>query len=250
MATSPPITWQDESKELLSPRAIAGFVIGALAMFNGLALFLVVRRMMGAFTGDLPFLMLVVTGLVTFVIVTGLRTLWRHSFLEATPYDHWIYNRWMMGSSWLTLPLLALGLSTTPRDWLLWLPLIAADQFLSRGKLFTSFSSAKTATPTQLADDQIQQITRTRDAVGQETIHATLRADFQMGQRHATVYVGFCPPLATVPEITAEAADENVSECKIVQAFPHGARIDLRLASPAWEETSVTICLTASSQAT
>lgn len=242
MTISAPITWQDESKELLSPRALAGFVIGALATLNGLALFLVVRRMMGAFTVELPFLMLTVTALVAFAIVEGLRILWRHNLLGATPYEWWI--AW---GSWLTLPLLALGLSTTPRDWLVWLPLIAADQFVSRGKFFTGFSSAKTAIPAQLADDQIQQITRTRDAAGHETIHATLRADFQMGQRHATVYVGFCPPLATVPEITAEAADENVSECKIVQAFPHGVRIDLRLSSPAWDETRVTVYLTATS---
>lgn len=244
MTTSPLITWQDESKEFLSPRAIAGFVSGALATLNGLALFLVVRRMMGAFTVELPFLMLVVTGLVTFVIITGLRTLWRHNLLGTTPYEWWI--GW---GSWLTLPLLALGLSTTPRDWLVWLPLIAADQILSR-KYFLVGSSEKVATPAQLAGDQIQQITRTRDAAGHETIHATLRADFQMGQRHATVYVGFCPPLATVPKITVEASDENISECKIVQAFPHGARIDLRLSSLAWEETRVTVYLTATSQAT
>ncbi len=80
-------------------------------------------------------------------------------------------------------------------------------------------------------------------------IRAILRADFQMGQRHATVYVGFCPPLATVPEISVEAAAGNVSECKIMQAFAHGARIDVRLASPAWEETSVTIHLIAESSA-
>jgi hypothetical protein len=241
MATSAPITWQDESEELLSPRAIMAIVVGALATLNGLALFLVVRRMMGAFTSELPFLMLAVTALVAFALVLGLRILWRHNLLEAT--------LWITWSSCLTIPLLALGLSSSPRDWLVWLPLIAADQIVSR-KYFSGASSEKTAIPAQLADDQIQQINRTRDGAGHETIHATLRADFQMGQRHATVYVGFCPPLASVPEITAEAMADSVSECKIVQAFPHGARIDLRLASPAWEETSITIYLTASSQAT
>ena len=97
----------------------------------------------------------------------------------------------------------------------------------------------------RLSDNQLQQIIRTRDADGRETIKATLRADFQTGQRHATVYVGFCPPLATMPEITVESADGPSAELKIVQAFAHGARIDVRLTQIAIEQTNVTLNLVA-----
>ena len=76
-------------------------------------------------------------------------------------------------------------------------------------------------------------------AAGGEMVAARLRADFVAGQRNATVYVGFCPPLARVPEITIDPVEG--AEAKIVQAFAHGVRIDVRLAQVATEATSISL---------
>jgi hypothetical protein len=90
-----------------------------------------------------------------------------------------------------------------------------------------------------------QQLTRVRDESGAETIRGTLRADFIPGQRHATLHVGFCPPLAALPKIAAEPTDGPDATIKIVQAFAHGARLDVRLEDPADEPCSVLIEFTA-----
>ena len=37
--------------------------------------------------------------------------------------------------------------------------------------------------------------------------YEALRAEFAAGQRHATLHVGFCPPLASAPTVEADPAD-------------------------------------------
>lgn len=91
----------------------------------------------------------------------------------------------------------------------------------------------------------LQQLTRIRDEAGIETIFGTLRAEFAPGQRHATLHVGFCPPLAGVPSIEADPADGPDATVKIIQAFAHGARLEVRLTAPAAEPCSVLLEMTA-----
>ncbi|MDZ4658291.1 MAG: hypothetical protein SH868_12000 [Bythopirellula sp.] len=246
MTASAPTAWQlDSDKEHFSPRCAATLVIGVLVTLYAVALLLVARRMMGAFTAELSWTALLVTALTAFAATTGARILWRRTFPEPIVGDQWI--GW--GAS-LTLVLFAAGLSfpgNHERDWFIWLPLLICDQLL-RHRLFNS-SNLKTLPAKTLAlrlsGEQLQQIVRLRGADGHETIHATLRADFQAGQRHATVYVGFCPPLASMPEIVVEPSTGSAAEFKIVQAFAHGARIDVRLAQVAIEQTSLVLNLVA-----
>jgi hypothetical protein len=91
----------------------------------------------------------------------------------------------------------------------------------------------------------LQQLFRVRNAAGQETIYGTLRADFERGQRNASLYVGFCPPLAHPPRVEAEPVDGPAATLKVVQALAHGARVDLRLDRPASAECHVLVDLAA-----
>ncbi len=247
MTTNQSALWQLESEEELSPRTVATFVITALIVLGAAGLLLVARRLMGAFTTALPWQTAIVTAILAFAVITGLRILWRRTFPEPMASEAWI--GW--GAS-LALVLLAAGLSFPTEQslaWLVWVPLLLFDQGI-RARLFGStWIGLEPAAKPQaaLSAEQVQQIVRTRDAEGRDTIRATLRADFQCGQRHATVYVGFCPPLATMPKITVESADAPGAELKIVQAFAHGARVDVRLAQTALEHASVVLNLVARS---
>lgn len=229
-----------ESEPLISPRGVAAVVVGALASLILLALLLIVRRVSGGITADLPLVTLATTALAALAIVTGTRMLWRRTFLEGTDADGVI--GWA-GS--VTMVLMAIGVSFPAQrgeDWIVWLPVLVVDQLVRR-RVFEAqdvSEELKIAKPqAALGAEQVQQIVRSRDASGNETVHASLRADFVPGQRTATVYVGFCPPLASRPEIAIES--EAVAEFKIVQAFPHGARIDVRLATTAVEVMSVVL---------
>ncbi|RIK82683.1 MAG: hypothetical protein DCC67_06960 [Planctomycetota bacterium] len=95
----------------------------------------------------------------------------------------------------------------------------------------------------------LQEVRRVRDEDGVEGIVATLRAEFAAGQRHAVLHVGFCPPLSHLPMVRAEAGDGPEAEVRVVQAFTHGARLEVRLAESAKEACSVLVELTAKPQA-
>ena len=87
----------------------------------------------------------------------------------------------------------------------------------------------------------MQRLVRVRDADGGEAIHGTLRAEFVAGQRHATLYVGFCPPLERLPVVEVEVVDGPDAAVKVVQALAHGVQLELRLAEPAEEACSATV---------
>jgi hypothetical protein len=76
-----------------------------------------------------------------------------------------------------------------------------------------------------------------------------LQAEFSQGQRQATLYVGFCPPLARLPVIEAECVDGPEAELKVAQAFCHGARLEVRLSEAAEEDCLVVVELVAMPQA-
>jgi hypothetical protein len=245
MATRTSLLAELESEPLISPRGVAAMVVGVLASLILFALLLVVRRVAGGITEDLPLATLATTALAALAIVTGTRMAWRRTFLEGTEVDATI--GWA-GSA--AMVLLAIGVSFPAQraeDWIVWLPVLVVDQLVRR-RVFEVRDEIEEETvaakpQARLQAGQVQQIVRSRDASGVETVHATLRADFVSGQRTATVYVGFCPPLAGRPEITIES--ESGAEFKVVQAFSHGARIDVRLASTAVETLSVVLNVTA-----
>jgi hypothetical protein len=247
MRSQPNALWQLESQPLFSPRGVAAAVVGSLANLILISLLLIARRVSGGITAELLWPTLATTALAALAIVIGTRILWRRTFLEGTAVDSWI--GW--GGS-AALLLLAIGVSfpaQRPEDWIVWLPVLVADQFVRR-RLFESRDKfqeeLKIANPqAALQAEQVQHFVRSRDAAGHEVVQATLRADLIPGQRTATVYVGFCPPLASRPELKVELASGPVAEFKIVQAFPHGARIDVRIASTAIQAMSVILNITA-----
>lgn len=227
----------EPSGDLFSPRGKSALVVGILTGLYCVAILFIARRAMGAFTAELSWQALTVAAIVSLAIVVGLRILWRQTFPDPTAVDPWI--GW---GGTLTLLLVAGGLSfpLEGRDWVIWVPALLTDQWLrkhfSRSKALSESIAAKTPAA-------IQQITRIRRADGGETVCATLLAEFVADQRTATVYLGFCPPLGSPPELKIETFPG--AECRIVQAFPHGVRIDVRLPQAAREPTSVTLNLTA-----
>lgn len=246
MATRSSLLAELEAEPLISPRGVAAMVISALASLILFALLLIVRRVAGSITADLPLVTLATTALAALAIVTGTRMAWQRTFLEGTEADTTI--GWA-GSA--AMVLLAIGVSFPAQrveDWIVWLPVLVVDQLVRRLVLETDdqVEEVNIAKPqAALRGEQVQQIVRSRSADGAEIVHATLRADFVPGQRTATVYVGFCPPLGGRPEITIEAASGPNAEFKIVQAFSHGARIDVRLAATAIEAMSAVLHVTA-----
>jgi hypothetical protein len=164
-------------------------------------------------------------------------------------------------------------------SWLAWLPLVGVD-FLSRrgfvgesvvevrgadrkhaAKEIPLSSSAEMPTalcsadigsavlgcsrPVQGGESEhnfvVQAVSRSRDAEGVESVRGTLVAEFAAGQRHATLAVGFCPPLAALPEIEVELVDGPDAAVKVTQAFAHGAQFEIRLAEPAEEACTAAI---------
>ncbi len=75
----------------------------------------------------------------------------------------------------------------------------------------------------------LQQIMRIRDATGRESVYATLRAEFEAGQRYVPLHVAFLPPFAELPTIAAEVIEGPSAVVKVVQAMHHGAHLEVRL---------------------
>jgi hypothetical protein len=83
--------------------------------------------------------------------------------------------------------------------------------------------------------DCLQQIRRLRDTDGAEAVHGLLRLELAPGQRVHHLHVAFCPPLPAAPEFAIEQLEGPEATLTAGQVEPYGARIDLRLASPARE---------------
>ena len=252
--------WQVRSRPVL-----ASAVLSATVLLVGLGLLLFSRRLLGAFSTDLPRETILLTALVTSAVVTASRIAWQNCFLtkatSVTTLD--LVVGW--GSS-LALALWAIGCcypGNYNSDWLIWLPLLIADQFW-RQNFFGTGQLALNTNESALQDveleqssgftetiqacedaDMIQQLFRVREEGGQEAVYGTLRADFQPGQRTAVIHVGFCPPLEYLPEIEAESLPGLPTRIKVVQALAHGVRLDVRLTAPAEEDYHVWIDMAA-----
>jgi hypothetical protein len=240
---APPIESHADRQAILRNGAVVG-VVSLLA----LGFLLAARRLAGGFTTVLPTPQLIGVAVVVAAVVVGCRMAWRQA-----GRDRWL-DQFIAWGNCVGISLVAIGCSypesgiTAWPHWLIWTPLLVGDQVLRRFLVAASRPAPTSTPPVPSLDDQghvTQQLTRTRDDAGAETIHGTLRADLLAGQRHATLHVGFCPPLATLPKIAAEPMDGPDATVKIVQAFAHGARLDIRLEDPADEPCHVLIEFTA-----
>ena len=241
-------------------RAIVALGVAVIAASGGL---LAERRFAGALQADLPWSSLAPTAALAAAIVFAGRVVWRRSLNDASSAPGRFAELAFAWGGSISLVLLAVGCSDfgRTRDWLLWLPLVAADQlhrhWFLHGVWFPGAApkrrepviglydpgvSANGSAATIDADGQVlQQLVRVRDGAGGESVRGTLYAEFAAGQRTATLHVGFCPPLERLPRVEVSPCDLPPAEVKVVQALAHGARLEVRLSQPTAKPCSVTI---------
>jgi hypothetical protein len=90
-------------------------------------------------------------------------------------------------------------------------------------------------------EEVTQQFTRSTAADGTEELAGWLRIPFVAGQRSGSVHVAFCPPFARTPELSVEQLDGPEARLKTAQILPYGARVDLKLHTPAETSSSVVL---------
>jgi hypothetical protein len=90
-------------------------------------------------------------------------------------------------------------------------------------------------------DRVLQQLTRYRSAEGGDALLGQLVAEFQPGERHAVVYVAFCPPFERLPQAEAHLAEDIVATVKLTQVLHNGAQVDVALPCPAASNMSVSV---------
>jgi len=270
------VAWQARARPVLVLS-----VVGVIGLLMSIAALIVARRLLGALSSDLPGDAMLLTALVATSVSACTRIAWRRSFplrhcaesplgryaespLGRDAGDSWLDQFVGWGSS-LALAMLAVGCcypANRTSDCLIWLPLLVADQFWrqnffdaglptapsmksERQPTNTSEASSAGAAQSPNHHDIVQQLFRVREDQGQEVIYGTLRADFQAGQRTAVIHVGFCPPLEYLPEIEAESLPGQTTRIKVVQALPHGVRLDVRLSTAAEESCQAWIDMAA-----
>lgn len=245
---------------------LVAIVLATIAAVNVVGTILVVRRFSGGLVEPLPRGQMLLTAMIATALGAYSRTAWQRVFFHDTQPIARRLSRLVGWGSSLGLLLLAVGCcwpANRLSDWLIWLPLLVADQFWRHsffhgGRPRASRSAGHEAiapahfltdrkpdspSASELASDEqiIQQLHRVRNTSGQEMVFGTLRADFGAGQRTTTVHVGFCPPLSHRPQVEAEPLDGPDAVVKVVQTLPHGARLDVRLATPATEACQVQV---------
>lgn len=255
MPSSPlltPIPLRQDGRDALQRLPIVVLVFSVVGVLDAVGLLIVVRRFAGALRDDLPRSMMLLTALAALSAMAGARLAWRRAFpLEPRAGNARLDQLVGWGSS-LALLLLAVGScypANQTSDWLIWLPMLMADQFwrqsffdagqpgldleIQQNQATLHHDFQPTLAQQEDQEDVVQQLFRVRDSQGREGVYGTLRADFATGQRTAVVHVGFCPPLSHLPQVEAEPLAGPEARIKIVQALAHGVRLDVRLATPA-----------------
>ncbi|MCC6491743.1 MAG: hypothetical protein IT424_01840 [Pirellulales bacterium] len=250
----------------------------SLAVLLAVGLLLAARRIGGAASAEIPASKLTATAVAAAAVVFGGRWAFRLAAQPAGEVPLACPSRGFHVLGTLALASLAMGCSLPGRravDWICWLPLLGADawqfywlyfraprrprtadasvprrapklvQYGREAEGQSAISAAACAAEVQLADDCLQEVRRIRGQEGVEAIAAALRAEFVAGQRHAILHVGFCPPLASDPTLEVGATGGPTAEVRVLQAFTHGARLEVRLAEAARAACSVIVELTA-----
>ncbi|MFO1001724.1 MAG: hypothetical protein U0936_15415 [Planctomycetaceae bacterium] len=71
---------------------------------------------------------------------------------------------------------------------------------------------------------------RIRDEHGGEMVEGTIKVFFEVGQKRAHLHVPFSPPLAGLPEVECEPANDDQVRLKVAVRQPYGVRIEARRA--------------------
>ncbi len=214
---------------------VSPLVVASIAFVAALSLFLFMRRTSGAFTSSLAGPQLVATAIVmcAWALIVREITAKRAIFF-------WI--------SLGTVLLVAIACSFPAArilDWLVWVPaigLVSIWPIISK----TIDSPSQHEKPNVLEIDSapeqvLQQLTRIRTGEGKEAIRGILTAEFATGERQTTLYVSFCPPFETLPEIEANSTSDFEADIKLVQVLHNGAQFEVRLSEPAEEPLAISI---------
>ncbi|MEX0711211.1 MAG: hypothetical protein WD278_02605, partial [Pirellulales bacterium] len=101
-------------------------------------------------------------------------------------------------------------------------------------------------------DDERERVTqhlvRALTAAGDDALRATLGVEMATGQRGATAHLAFCPPFAVTPQAQVIQTAGPACRIKLAQLLPYGARIEIKLAAPAQQQTSIQVQLTATAR--
>ena len=219
--------------------------LAALALLIFLAIVFAARRLAGGLERPLGGLSLVVVAVVVGGMVVGIQRGLMGRTSASTEYSvlSTQYLTWVVASAAAAVMLAALTMRGTPA----WGIACAWFAFVSFALLMPHRISRRlNLTPPDIEEadldappaNLVQQLTRQRDKTGGETLHALAEAAIPAGDRVAVLHLAFCPPLASVPQLTAHAIDADDAEVKITTAESYGARLEVRLpktaAQPRW----------------
>jgi hypothetical protein len=214
---------------------VPAIVMGSIFFVAVLSLFLFVRRATGALTAPLPTPQLTATATVMCLWALVVR-----EFTAKRTTYFWV--------SLCTMMLVAIACSFPVArvvDWLVWLPAIGFVAMLPLAtRLKPRVSGRRPLSPFDAdanLEHVLQQLTRFRTADGKDAIRGTLAAEFMVGERQTTLYVGFCPPFELLPQVEANANGDIEAEIKLAQVLHNGAQLDVRLSEPAEEALTVSI---------
>lgn len=239
----------------MPPAWMRSAILGVVASLVVVGVLFFARRLSGALVAEAPPALMLGSAAAMAAAVWYSRRAWERATAtdEAGRADQFI--AWG-GTAALILMGVACSLPELHvADLVAWLPAIVADQFWRQSFLerrrwplkqkpqisLAAETLEPSAEPGAEGETTLQQLFRVRDDAGAESIYGTVRAEFQPGQRHATVHVGFCPPLSGEVEIEADPSEGPDAEVKVMQSLAHGARLEVRLARATKEPCAVLV---------
>jgi hypothetical protein len=222
-------------------RQLAGAVYWCvLGLFVGLALVLLMRRLVGVFIhplGGPAIFGISLAGAATAAVLRAGLVVRRHESGAVLSTQYLVLGLLLLPGIACVLLLAALSVPGTALLPLVasWLLLIAAEAatwilLYQGGWPITSVDRAEPEVPSDL----VQQLTRTVEN-GRETLHALLRVEIPSNDRQAVAHLAFCPPLAATPELAAHVIDGEQAEVRVTQAESFGTRLEIRAAQTASE---------------
>jgi hypothetical protein len=239
------------AKEARFPRALLGnerqlvsqAVTASIGVALCIAVFLLTRRLAGAFSSPLPVSQLVLTAAIALAWAIGARELTARSAVHTT-------------LAVIVLLILAIACSYPGHrvvDWLVW-PLAMFLAAWSPAHLRSSVEPivlridhlSENQSEETAGEHISQQLTRLRTEEGHDALRGTLVAEFPVGERQVTLFIAFCPAFERLPEVDANIADDSDASVKLTQVLHNGAQLEVRFPEPVDEPAQVAIELFAS----
>jgi len=225
---------------------VRGSAAAAVAMLLFVAALLLVRRWVGGPTRPLPAALLILAAVLLSTVSAAARAAWRTDTERTASVGGGAWRFWLPS---LALALWGVALSLPGSSPVgvtgLWAILVGHEglaALLRRRRRGAAAlvrprppqavaerpPAAADATPGGLPADVWQQVIRTLDPGGGETVRGLLRSRFQPGQVVAVLHVAFCPPLESLPDFHVETSLGDAVRVHVAQSMHYGARIELQ----------------------